>query len=254
MQGQAPPLYLSQPDAPFFAAWIDTGAGPGLYMRMEMTMDVGEHILSDFHAEALKALAAATRDSLSSTCATTVGAPSIRLCEGSHEDTVREQQGVHPDVATDLFRRHHGGCLLQALRRRSSHGTRRTRGGRPRLLGQCWHADDAAQFADFSLCLGFEGGLGERLRRLVAVLLADDAYRRRRQRCSTWKPSTTCCSMAAISWPTAIALVAEADTVIVVLVEALLALALVVAAVPADQLFCQQQITLLIAPTAPELA
>lgn len=56
MQGDTPPLYLSQPDAPFFAEWIETGAGPGLYMQMEMTMDVGEHILSDFHTRALEAL------------------------------------------------------------------------------------------------------------------------------------------------------------------------------------------------------
>lgn len=56
MQGQTPPLYLSQPDAPFFAAWIETRAGSGLYMRLEMTMDVGEHILSDFHAGALETL------------------------------------------------------------------------------------------------------------------------------------------------------------------------------------------------------
>jgi hypothetical protein len=56
MQGQTPPLYLSQPDAPFFAAWIETRAGPGLYMRLEMTMNVGEHILSDFHARALETL------------------------------------------------------------------------------------------------------------------------------------------------------------------------------------------------------
>ncbi len=56
MQGQTPPLYLSQPDAPFFAEWIETRAGPGFYMRLEMTMDVGGHILSDFHARALDAL------------------------------------------------------------------------------------------------------------------------------------------------------------------------------------------------------
>ena len=56
MEGQVPPLYLSRSDVPFFAEWIETRAGPGLYMRMEMTMDVGNHILSDFHAQALEAL------------------------------------------------------------------------------------------------------------------------------------------------------------------------------------------------------
>ncbi len=53
MQGATPPTYLSRPDDPFFAEWIETSAGPGLYMSLAMTMDVGEHSLSDFHARVL---------------------------------------------------------------------------------------------------------------------------------------------------------------------------------------------------------
>lgn len=56
MQGEAPPLYLSRPDEPFFGDWLETDAGPGLYMRLEMTMDVGEHSLADFHARMLSEL------------------------------------------------------------------------------------------------------------------------------------------------------------------------------------------------------
>jgi hypothetical protein len=58
MQGEAPPLYLSRPDEPFFGEWLETAGGPGLYMRLVMTMDVGEYSLSDFQSRMLAELEA----------------------------------------------------------------------------------------------------------------------------------------------------------------------------------------------------
>ncbi len=47
MQGKTPPLYLSRPELPFFHSRVH--GGDGLYIRLEMTMDVGDYRLSDFH-------------------------------------------------------------------------------------------------------------------------------------------------------------------------------------------------------------
>ena len=51
MQGRTPPLYLSRPDLPFFHSRVL--GGDGLYIRLEMTMDVGDHRLSEFHDSVL---------------------------------------------------------------------------------------------------------------------------------------------------------------------------------------------------------
>lgn len=56
MQDQSPPLYLSQPEQPFFYARIESASGEGLYMRLEMTMDVGGFSLSEFHERVLAEL------------------------------------------------------------------------------------------------------------------------------------------------------------------------------------------------------
>jgi hypothetical protein len=56
MQAETPPLYLSRPEDPFFAEWLETEAGPGLYLQLEMTMDVGEHSLGDFQSQVLAEL------------------------------------------------------------------------------------------------------------------------------------------------------------------------------------------------------
>jgi len=48
MAGGTPPLYLADPGRPFSAAWVETASGAGLYLKLDMTMDVGEFVLTDF--------------------------------------------------------------------------------------------------------------------------------------------------------------------------------------------------------------
>jgi hypothetical protein len=48
MAGEAPPLYLTDADRPFSATWLETPAGDGLYLELDMTMDTEGYVLVDF--------------------------------------------------------------------------------------------------------------------------------------------------------------------------------------------------------------
>jgi hypothetical protein len=56
MADETPPLYLADPGRPFSAAWVETEAGAGLYLKLDMTMDVGEFVLTDFQRGVLEDL------------------------------------------------------------------------------------------------------------------------------------------------------------------------------------------------------
>ena len=50
MAGEKPPLYLSSPDKPFEMTWLDAD---GLYLKLDMTMDVDGFVLVDFQKQVL---------------------------------------------------------------------------------------------------------------------------------------------------------------------------------------------------------
>jgi hypothetical protein len=56
MADETPPLYLADPGRPFSAAWVETESGAGLYLKLDMTMDVGGFVLTDFQRGVLEDL------------------------------------------------------------------------------------------------------------------------------------------------------------------------------------------------------